>query len=31
MSAFEYFFAPYGLLLGLALTNVATGFADMAR
>lgn len=31
MSAFEYFFTLYGLLLGLALTNVATGFADMAR
>jgi hypothetical protein len=31
MSGFEYFFTLYGLLLGLALTNVATGFADLMR
>jgi hypothetical protein len=31
MSAFEYVFAFYGLLLGLAVANVVTGFADMWR
>ncbi|MDZ4362203.1 hypothetical protein [Brevundimonas sp.] len=31
MSAFEYVFTFYGLLLGLAAANVATGFADMWR
>ncbi len=31
MSAFEYLFTFYGLLLGLAAANVATGFADMWR
>lgn len=31
MSDFEYLFSFYGLLLGLALANVATGFADMWR
>ena len=31
MSDFEYLFSFYGLLLGLAVANVATGFADMWR
>jgi hypothetical protein len=31
MSGFEYLFTFYGLLLGLAVANVATGFADMWR
>ncbi len=31
MSPFEYLFAFYSLLLGLAAANVATGFADMWR
>ncbi len=31
MSAFEYIFTFYGLLLGLAAANVATGFADKWR
>ncbi|ODP37903.1 hypothetical protein [Sphingomonas turrisvirgatae] len=31
MSDFEYFFSFYGLLLGLAVANVATGFADIWR
>jgi len=31
MSGFEYLFTFYGLLLGLAIANVATGFADMWR
>lgn len=31
MSAFEFLFSFYGLLLGLAAANVATGFADMWR
>ena len=31
MSAFEYVFAFYSLLLGLAVANVVTGFADMWR
>jgi hypothetical protein len=31
LSAFEYVFTFYGLLLGLAAANVATGFADMWR
>ena len=31
MSAFEYLFTFFGLLLGLAAANVATGFADMWR
>jgi len=31
LSAFEYVFAFYGLLLGLAVANVVTGFADMWR
>ena len=29
--SFEYLFTFYGLLLGLAAANVATGFADMWR
>ncbi len=29
MGGFEYLFTFYGLLLGLAVANVATGFADM--
>lgn len=31
MSGFEYLFTFYGLLLGIAVANVATGFADMWR
>ncbi|MEO6432389.1 MAG: hypothetical protein ABIO29_00215 [Sphingomicrobium sp.] len=31
MSDFEYMVGFYGLLLGLAVANVATGFADMWR
>jgi hypothetical protein len=31
MTGFEYLFTFYGLLLGLAVANVATGFADMWR
>lgn len=31
MTPFEHLFAFYGLLLGLAAANVATGFADMWR
>jgi len=31
VSGFEYLFTFYGLLLGLAVANVATGFADMWR
>jgi len=31
MVDFEYLFSFYGLLLGLAVANVATGFADMWR
>ena len=31
MSGFEFLFSFYGLLLGLATANVATGFADMWR
>ena len=31
MSDFEYLFAFYSLLMGLALANVATGFADVWR
>jgi hypothetical protein len=31
LSAFEYVFAFYSLLLGLAVANVVTGFADMWR
>ena len=31
MNAFEYLFSFYGLLLGLAAANVATGFADIWR
>ncbi len=31
MSGFEYLFTFYGLLLGLAIANVATGFADIWR
>jgi|SRR5215217_1027738 len=31
MDDFEYLFSFYGLLLGLAAANVATGFADMWR
>lgn len=31
MSGFEYLFTFYGLLLGLAVANVATGCADMWR
>lgn len=31
MSAFEYLFTFFGLLLGLAAANVATGFADIWR
>jgi hypothetical protein len=31
MSGFEYLFTFYGLLLGLAIANVTTGFADMWR
>lgn len=31
MSGFEYLFTFYGLLLGMAIANVATGFADMWR
>lgn len=31
MSGFEYLFTFYGLLLGLAVANVATGLADMWR
>ena len=31
MSPYEYLFTFYGLLLGLAVANVATGFADMWR
>jgi hypothetical protein len=31
MSDFEYLFTFYGLLLGLAIANVATGFADLWR
>ena len=31
MSAFDYLFTFYGLLLGIAVANVAIGFADMWR
>ncbi len=31
MGDFEYLFSFYGLLLGLAVANVTTGFADMWR
>jgi len=31
MSGFEFLFSFYSLLLGLAVANVATGFADMWR
>ena len=31
MTGFEYLFAFYALLMGLALANVATGFADVWR
>ena len=31
MNAFDYLFSFYGLLLGIAVANVAIGFADMWR
>ena len=31
MTAFDYLFSFYGLLLGIAVANVAIGFADMWR
>ncbi len=31
MAAFDYLFSFYGLLLGIAVANVAIGFADMWR
>jgi hypothetical protein len=31
MNSFDYLFSFYGLLLGIALANVAIGFADMWR
>ena len=31
MNAFDYLFTFYGLLLGIAIANVAIGFADMWR
>src|SRR5207247_10659962 len=31
MGAFDYLFSFYGLLLGIAVANVAIGFADMWR
>jgi hypothetical protein len=31
MGAFDYLFSFYGLLLGIAIANVAIGFADMWR
>lgn len=31
MESFDYLFSFYGLLLGIAVANVAIGFADMWR
>ena len=31
MNSFDYLFSFYGLLLGIAVANVALGFADMWR
>ena len=31
MGSFDYLFSFYGLLLGIAVANVAIGFADMWR
>lgn len=31
MNPFDYLFSFYGLLLGIAVANVAIGFADMWR
>jgi hypothetical protein len=31
MNSFDYLFSFYGLLLGIAVANVALGFSDMWR